>query len=81
MGYRRPGRQGDFLIMIHYLARQGDIITMDFSPNSGHEQAGRRPALVISNDFFNKVTNLALVCPITIQFDLFRYTFPLMSEQ
>ena len=51
--------------MVHYLARQGDIITMDFSPNSGHEQAGRRPAIVISNDFFNKVTNLALVCPIT----------------
>ena len=51
--------------MIHYSARQGDIITMDFSPNSGHEQAGRRPALVISNDFFNQVTNLALVCPIT----------------
>ena len=51
--------------MVHYCARQGDIITMDFSPNSGHEQAGRRPALVISNDFFNKVTKLALVCPIT----------------
>ena len=51
--------------MVHYNARQGDIVTMDFSPNSGHEQTGRRPALVISNDFFNKVTNLALVCPIT----------------
>ena len=51
--------------MIRYCARQGDIISMDFSPNSGHEQAGRRPALVISNDFFNNVTNLALVCPIT----------------
>ena len=51
--------------MIRYSARQGDIISMDFSPNSGHEQAGRRPAIVISNDFFNRVTNLSLVCPIT----------------
>ena len=51
--------------MVHYSARQGDIITMNFSPNSGHEQSGRRPALVVINDFFNKVTNLALVCPIT----------------
>ena len=51
--------------MTGYSSRQGDIISMDFSPNSGHEQAGRRPAVVISNDFFNRVTNLSLVCPIT----------------
>lgn len=51
--------------MALYTPRQGDIVTMDFTPQSGHEQTGRRPALVVSNDFFNKVTNMALVCPIT----------------
>lgn len=44
---------------------QGDIIRLNFSPQSGHEQQGERPALVISNDFFNRKTGLALVCPIT----------------
>ena len=52
-------------VMTKYNVRQGDIVMMDFMPQSGHEQAGRRPALVVSNDFFNKVTNMALVCPIT----------------
>lgn len=47
------------------MVRQGDIIKLDFDPQSGHEQAGYRPALVISNNFFNKKTNLAIVCPIT----------------
>jgi mRNA interferase MazF len=49
-----------------YRARQGDIIWLDFDPQSGHEQQGRRPALVVSSDKFNdfeKVT--AMVCPIT----------------
>ena len=45
--------------------RQGDIIWMDFNPQAGHEQAGRRPALVISNSKFNSTGALAMVCPIT----------------
>ena len=47
------------------MVRQGDIVKMNFTPQSGHEQAGYRPAVVISNDFFNAKTNLAIVCPIT----------------
>jgi mRNA interferase MazF len=47
------------------MVRQGDIIKLDFNPQRGHEQAGYRPAVVVSNDFFNTKTNLALVCPIT----------------
>ena len=38
---------------------------MDFDPQSGHEQAGYRPAVVISNAFFNAQTNMTVVCPIT----------------
>ena len=44
---------------------QGDIIYLDFDPQAGHEQKGRRPALVVSNDLFNRVSSLTMVCPIT----------------
>ena len=48
-----------------YVPRKGDFITLSFDPQSGHEQKGRRPALVISNYLFTKHTGLAIVCPIT----------------
>jgi mRNA interferase MazF len=47
------------------MVKQGDIIKLDFDPQAGHEQAGYRPAVVISNDVFNQKTNLTIVCPIT----------------
>lgn len=48
-----------------YRPGKGDFITLSFDPQTGHEQRGRRPALVISNDIFNKGTGLAIVCPVT----------------
>ena len=51
--------------MADYVPRKGELITLTFDPQSGHEQRGRRPALVISNDLFNKHTGLCLACPIT----------------
>ena len=48
-----------------YYPKQGDIVFLDFSPQSGHEQAGRRPGVIISNDQFFIKTKLAVVCPIT----------------
>ncbi len=45
--------------------RKGELIALTFDPQSGHEQRGRRPALVVSNDLFNKHTGLCIVCPIT----------------
>ena len=51
--------------MAPYIPRQGDIIAITFDPQAGHEQKGRRPALVISKDLFNSSTGLAMVCPIT----------------
>src|SRR5687768_13986885 len=51
--------------MAVYVPAKGDLITVTFDPQSGHEQKGRRPALVISNDLFNQRTGLAIVCPIT----------------
>ena len=47
------------------MVKQGTIIKINFNPQSGHEQAGYRPAVVISNDVFNEKTKLSIVCPIT----------------
>lgn len=51
--------------MPRYIPRKGDFLTLSFDPQTGHEQKGRRPALVISNDLFNQHTGLAIVCPVT----------------
>lgn len=48
-----------------YVPDKGDFITLSFDPQSGHEQKGRRPALVLSNLLFNQATGLAIVCPVT----------------
>lgn len=47
------------------MVKQGSIVKINFDPQLGHEQAGYRPALIVSNNFFNEKTNLAIVCPIT----------------
>lgn len=51
--------------MARYVPKQGDIVALNFDPQSGHEQKGRRPALVISRDAFNRATGMAVCCPIT----------------
>lgn len=51
--------------MARYTPRKGDFIAVTPDPQSGHEQRGRHPALVLSNDLFNKHTGLCMVCPIT----------------
>lgn len=50
-----------------YQPDRGDLIWLDFTPHSGTEQGGRRPALVLSAMEFNIRTGLALVCPVTNQ--------------
>lgn len=48
----------------HYIPQKGDIVWLNFSPQSGRAQKGRRPALVVSASIYNK-TGLLLACPIT----------------
>lgn len=48
-----------------FVPERGDLIWLHFSPQSGREQAGRRPALVISPKFYNIKSGLCLLCPIT----------------
>lgn len=45
--------------------RRGDIYTVDLSPTSGHEQAGRRPVVIVSPERFNRLTGCPIVLPIT----------------
>lgn len=47
------------------MPRRGDLIVVALDSESGHEQRGRRPALVVSHDLFNRKTGLAFVCPVT----------------
>lgn len=50
-----------------YVPERGEIIWLTFTPQAGHEQAGRRPALVLSPAAYNGKVGLALLCPITRQ--------------
>ena len=47
------------------MVAQGDIIKLNLNPTKGHEQAGDRPVLVISNASFSRASNMLMVCPIT----------------
>jgi mRNA interferase MazF len=48
-----------------YIPERGDLVWLDFDPQTGHEQKGKRPALVISAKSYNRKTGLALLCPMT----------------
>src|SRR3972149_5873632 len=50
-----------------YVPARGDIVWINFNPQSGHEQKGRRPALVLSPEDYNKKVGLAIFCPVTNQ--------------
>lgn len=51
--------------MVEYIPKKGDLVILTFNPSAGHEQQGRRPALIVSNETFNRHVGLAMVCPIT----------------
>jgi mRNA interferase MazF len=48
-----------------YIPARGDIVKLNFDPTLGREQAGYRPAIIVTTREFNKATGLALACPIT----------------
>ena len=54
-----------------YTPQQGDIVFINFDPRTGHEQKGRRPGLIISNNEHHKRSGMAMVCPITNSFSGF----------
>ncbi len=50
-----------------YVPKRGDLVWITLQPQAGHEQAGRRPAVVLSPESYNRKVGLALLCPITNQ--------------
>jgi len=50
-----------------YVPKRGDVVWLHFNPQTGHEQAGRRQAVVLSPESYNEKTGLALFCPVTSQ--------------
>ncbi|MFT5239440.1 MAG: mRNA interferase MazF [Candidatus Promineifilaceae bacterium] len=53
--------------MASYCPKRGDVVWISFNPQAGHEQAGHRPALVLSPQSYNRKVGLAILCPLTTQ--------------
>lgn len=60
-----------------YVPRRGDVVWMNFDPQIGHEQAGHRPALILSSRAFNLRMGMAIVCPITNRSKRHRFEIPM----
>lgn len=66
--------------MKSYIPQKGDFVSVTFDPQSGHEQKGRRPALVVSNTLFNRHTGMAIVCPLTTTDRRFPFHVPVAGD-
>jgi mRNA interferase MazF len=63
-----------------YVPKRGDAVWLDFDPQAGHEQAGRRPAVVLSPRPYNERVGLAVVCPITSQQKGYPFEVPIPAR-
>lgn len=66
--------------MPRYVPDRGDIVWLEFNPRRGHEQSGRRPALVVSPKVYNRRVGLALFCPITSRVKGYPYEVALPAK-
>jgi mRNA interferase MazF len=64
-----------------YVPRRGDVIRLDFGAQPGHEQTGRRPALVLSPTEYNRRVGLVVVCPITNEAKGYPFEVALPAEE
>jgi mRNA interferase MazF len=62
---------------VAYVPERGDAVWITLDPQAGHEQAGRRPALILSPSAYNGRVGLALLCPITSQVKGYPFEVPL----
>ena len=60
-----------------FVPGRGDVVWLEFTPQAGHEQAGRRPALVVSPREYNRRVGLALLCPIASRVKGYPFEVPL----
>lgn len=78
MGLRATGWKGSVVSKSReYVPQRGDAVWVDLDPRVGHEQSGRRPALVLSPHRYNHRTGLALLCPITSHAKGYPFEVPL----
>jgi len=63
-----------------YVPERGDLVWLTFTPQAGHEQAGRRPAVVLSPKAYNTKAGLALFCPVTSQVKGYPFEVALPGE-
>ena len=68
------------MVDTEYVPERGDLIWIEFMPQAGHEQSGRRPALVLSPSDYNLRRGLALVCPISTRVGGFRFEVPVQTD-
>jgi len=59
-----------------YVPEAGDIAWLDFDPQAGREQAGRRPALILTDQAYNRASGLAVVCPLTSKRKPYPFALP-----
>src|ERR1700694_5245619 len=63
-----------------YVPDTGDIVMMDFDPQVGREQAKRRPALVLTDQRYNRASGLAVVCPLTSKRKPYPFALPIRID-
>ncbi len=63
--------------MARYCPKRGDVVWISFTPQAGHEQAGHRPALVLSPESYNRKVGLAVLCPVTSQVKDYPFEVPI----
>lgn len=66
--------------MKKYIPKRGDVVWLSLNPTKGHEQAGRRPVLVISSTEYNALLGLALVVPITTKAKGYHTEVPIVVD-
>jgi mRNA interferase MazF len=64
-----------------YIPRAGDIVWLDFDPQAGREQAKRRPALVMTEQSYNRASGLAVVCPLTSRRKPYPFALPVRIDK
>ncbi len=64
-----------------YVPEVGDIVMMDFDPQIGREQAKRRPALILTDQRYNRASGLAIVCPLTSKRKPYPFALPIRLDQ
>ena len=65
------------MVIKNYIPKRGDVVWLNFSPTIGHEQSGRRPALVLSPKEYNKIIGLAIVVPVTKKIKNYSFEVPI----